>query len=90
MAHVRSVQAKIGWTELFLDEAIEVGVEIDEAASILDQARQDLAGDHHTLALERCRMAREMVVQSLTGLIAPLLDEIESAHGLAMLSGEGP
>ena len=77
LALFRSVQSNIGQAELSLEEADELGLQVPEAVTLLDRAREELRTGKHSLALERSRMVHEIGRRAVAARIEELLNDME-------------
>ena len=88
LALFHSVEAGIEQAEMFLEEAEERGAQVEEAHALLERARSEMRGGKQSLALERGRMAQELVFNAVSAQLEDLLDEMEARHGLSDLVGD--
>gem|GEM_PF-2119384 len=88
LALFHSVEACLERAEMFLEEAEERGAQIEEAHALLERARSEMRGGKQSLALERGRMAQELVLNAVSAQLEAILDEMEARHGLSGLAGD--
>ncbi len=87
LALFRSVQTNLERAEMYLEEAEERGVLVEEAHALLERAHDEMRGGKQSLALERGRMVHELVFNAVSPRLEAHLDEVESRHRLSDLEG---